>query len=778
MTLRDLDIEVDVEIDASPIIRANHLADDLLDKMRQLGRQHRIDLEINNAEAGAQIRALEAQMRQLTASPHRIDVEVDSIADDVTRMQAQLQPISRHTVDIDVDSAGAAIQIAAIQAQLATLRGTSNITVSGGAGSSVPNVGGGMMGGLNPMMTAGKAAVLAVVLPAVTSAAQVGIGAVGTLGVSVGILGGGLLSLGSAAGVAAIGLGGVAALGVSAISELYDENAKLTAAQQELKKHTDGVIKSWEGLNKTLQPFTFGAIESGAVSINTLLDRSEPILQRATIAVDGLFDSLDRSLQGNNMTSFFDYAERSIGPITTNIGNGIGLIGQSVANTMVALEPLTSWSAQGFENSMGRFADWTAGLKDSDKLKEFMQYTQDNLPKIGSIMKDATGGVTSFFAAFDVTASDGLDWMAGKMKDFATWASQLDENQGFQNMLARIKADGPEVAKIAGNIAGAVVDITTALSNFGRRDDGVSAPLKYFEGLTSGQFLPAELKIIGKIIDFGKDDVPEAKVDVSADTTVYHQQMSNLAATAPTINVHTMPLIDPMSFRAGITAPFVVPATAHVDEIKVDQVGPTIKAAAQISSVDTSMIGPVKMPMQQDNSIVDRLSAVLNSFVWPQLPKFEWPRFDWPPMPRFSWPPIPTVRVSVNVTGGAVSQSQQSIFPRFPGFSTGLGRVEAEAMPAIVHKDEAILQDHNADILRDMGVLQGDGRNPIVDTSHLAPHNTTSNTSSQSVQIEVGGVQVIVQGGKTNAETGQSVQDAMEEFFARMNFTMFQAREW
>lgn len=752
MTLRDLDIDVDVEIDASPIVRANHLVDDLLDKMRQLGRKHRIDVELSNTAAAAEIRTIEAQMRQLTASPHRIDVEVDSITSDVMRVQAQLQPISRHNIDVDVDTAGAMAQIALLQAQLATLKRQPLIKPQIPNLPKMPSIPPPKFGGLSgPLAIAGKATALAVILPTL----QVAVGAIGTLGVSVGVLGGGLLSLGSAAGVAAIGLGGFAALGISAISELYDENAKLTAAQKELKKHTDSVVKSWQDLNKTLQPFTFGAIESGAASINTLLERSEPILERATIAVDGLFDSFNKSLKGENMTSFFDYAERSIGAITTNIGNGIGLLGQSVTNTMVALEPLTNWSAQGFENSMGRFADWTAGLKDSDKLKEFMEYTQINLPKIGSIMKDATGGVTSFFAAFDVTASDGLDWMSDKMKSFATWAGNLDESQGFQNMLSQIKADGPAVAKIAGDIAGAVVDITGALASFGR-DDGEKHPmLDYLSRLTSGELIPKEIKWAGKLFGFGGDDAPKIDIKVDADTAKAQAAIQSLA-TDKIVDVPMRVKMDPM-------------ATAN-------SMGslPQIGVYAKVEKLDTTQIGPVKMPMQQDNGIVDRLSAVLNSFMWPQLPKFEWPRFDWPAYPKFSWPPVPTVNVRVNVSDGVVTQSQQSVLPflRLPGFSSGLGRVPYDDMPAFLHKNEAILPEYQAETLRDMGVLQGDGRNPIVDTSHLAPHNTTRSSTTNTSMTN--NITINVQGGNTNAETASNLEEVLDNYFQKFNIVMGQ----
>lgn len=560
MAIRDLDIDVDVEVDGGELERVNQQANDLIDTLEKLDKTYHIDIDLDAAPVLAQLERLEQKLRSIdndvnvdidinsmgalaelstieglleniendkiridfevstmgalselsafesvleTLEHNDFDIEVDmdiggalakvstlesrireldnitvNIDVDIGAATAQLAMLQnqmtmlrmqRH-IDIDVDTTMAMAQIAALQAQVTALQAqASTLNLGGGLGGGTAGLG--SLGGFG-IMTGVKIATLAIALPAVISAAQVAIGVIGTLGVSVGILAGGALALGSALTIGAGGIVGFGAVAVSSISALYQEGAKLTSQQQLLKAQTDKVSASWNGLKDALQPTVLSATTSGVKAINTLLDQGHPILKNAGTAVDGLMGSLNKSLKGNEMQDFFAMLKRDVGPLTTNLGNGLGNALKGVANTMTAFSPLTNWAAQGFENAMGRFSEWTAGLKDSDGLKTFMKYTEDNLPKIGSGLKDAAKGVGEFFSAFDVTASDGLDWFQDTMKDFSKWAGDLDKNDGFQNMLKDIKNDAPEIAKTIGDVTDNIVELSQAIDNISRTMSG------------------------------------------------------------------------------------------------------------------------------------------------------------------------------------------------------------------------------------------------------------------------------------------------------------------
>lgn len=449
-----------------------------------------INLDVNISRALVKVETLREKIHELDNMTINIDIDIGAAATQLAALQNQMTMLrmQRH-IDIDMDVAAAMAQVAALQAQIAALQAQAGSLNLGGG------LGGGMGGGglaVPGVMAGVKIVGLAIALPALISVAQVAIGAVGTLGVAIGVLGGAVLALGSALAIGGAGLMGFSAIAISSISALYEEKAKLNAQQLQLKAQTDKVADSWGKLKEAMQPTVLSATTSGVKAINTLLEHGQPILQAAGKSVSGLMDGLNKSLKTKDFTGmfgFFNYLERNMPVITTSLGNGFGNALRGVANTMTAFAPLTNWMARGFENMMGRFGDWTSGLKDSPKMTAFIDYVKTNLPTIGDALGDASKGVVKFFAAFDVTAEDGLDWFAGAMEDFSNWAGDLDNNEGFQKLLKEIKADGPEVAKIIGDVTDNILKLSSAISGLGRDENGEGGILSWLSnGLDNFDF--------------------------------------------------------------------------------------------------------------------------------------------------------------------------------------------------------------------------------------------------------------------------------------------------
>lgn len=131
------------------------------------------------------------------------------------------------------------------------------------------------------------------------------------------------------------------------------------------------------------------------------------------------------------------------------------------------------------------------------------------------------------------------------------------------------------------------------------------------------------------------------------------------------------------------------------------------------------------------------------------------------------------------VSNFSISGAVKKVAGFIPGFSSGIGRVPQD-MVAEIHKDEAIIPADQAQSLRDMGIIDGDGRYPEINFDNLSNtggtyqtmHSATSSTTSVQAPVNI-----IVQGGNTNEETGQSVRDVIEEFFADLGAVMPQVRE-
>lgn len=435
-----------------------------------------VDIHVQAADAIVELQRIQNRVDTLDGDDIFIDVDIDTLSNDILALRAQIQYFEASGINLNIDTAAAHAQLAAMQAHLQALQMQANAV----------NVGSGMLGmfaGFNPVgFAVGAGLFLAVlgailtILPPLAIAINVVIGAVGVLGVALGVLGGAALALGSALVVGAAGLMGFGAIAISSIVGLYDEKAKLTASQRELKAETDKVITSWQGLKTALEPAVFDAAKSGVKAINTLLEQSQPILKKAGGAVGDLMDNFNKSLKGNEMQSFFSMLKQDIGPITTNLGNGFGNALKGVANTMTALSPLARWVSQGFENMMGSFANWTSGLIGSNKMETFMDYIKTNAPKIGSALGHATTGITKFFAGFSGVGSDAFTWFQDKMVQFDSWASGLGNNAGFQNFLDGIRENAPVVGDILRELGGSLKTFWTIMTD----DSGGASRLESF----------------------------------------------------------------------------------------------------------------------------------------------------------------------------------------------------------------------------------------------------------------------------------------------------------
>lgn len=886
-SLRDLDIDIDLDVNGSDLFRVNEQIDSLIRHIERIQDDIRIDAELDDNDALVELQRLQQQIDSLDRESVDIDIETDFMrtiaeiealqreinsldGDDIfvdvdiraknrelLALRAQLQMIEAKAngIDVEFDTAGAHAQLALLQAHL--------LSVSGAGGSSWISKITDFAASFNlagMIAFVAKLAVIVALLPLVATLSQVLIGVIGTLGVAIGVAAGGLLAFASSLGVVAVGAVGFGALAIKTITELYDENAELSKAQQKLKQTTDSVLKSFESLQRAVQPQMFAAITSGVAVVNQVLNSSDGIVRNATVAFDGLFKSLGKSLQSSDMRLFFEYIERSVAPLTQSIGAGLGFAIRGILNTMTALEPLTDWVARGFENMMRSFSDWTSSLNYSDGMANFMNYVRDNLPKIGSAFGDLTLGIVDFFAAFSGTASDGLTWFADKMEEFANWAANLGENEGFQNMLDKIAENGPKVAEVIGNITDNAITLMAVLGemdgvwdfllklsdpealNFDGLKDFFSWKTLLFGPLWGalGVFDFSELfdfkgigkKVIGALagitIDISKwfgnfsfGDIfgggTLGKIDWSKiikpfkwPTSIFSFKWSSFvkplvwpAIKSVVWSVFIKPLTWGIYVKRVFWATFIKVLrwgqfvsrllwstfvkvlrwaqfigrliwTTFIKSLRWAQfIGKLvwstfIKALSWVSFV-AKLSWDTFLDFLNWTSFVAKLSwsTFVKVLSWPSaIFSFSWSDF----IPKFSWP---------NISAGDILNKAKGALP---GFSSGIGNVPYD-MDATIHKGEAVLQASNAETLRSLGVLKGEGRNPTLDLNALNGRGATKLSVSAASGGAQGGagnvynVTVNVNGGNSPQETGQSVAKAISDIFANFDENILSRRE-
>ncbi len=310
---------------------------------------------------------------------------------------------------------------------------------------------------------------LMMVSPATVPLIAVLVGLLGSLGPMLGVIGASTFALATAfgfAGMAALAFGGAA---IPTISKLFDENAKLNKQQKIAKDSLTELKKTWNGITKDLEKPVLEAFTKSMGITNKVLKMSKPMFESSATAVNNLLNSLNKSLDSSPVKAFFDYMNKNAGPMLETTGKTIGNFMQGFMNMMVAFGPLAEQTAQGFLKMSSGFAEWAAGLSESEKFQSFVSYVQENMPKVRAIFRDAIAGITYFFAAFGPLSADMMTGLQGLMARFKQWAATLGENQQFQQFIGYIRDNAPRVIELIGNLASFIVNLGIALAPLGTK---------------------------------------------------------------------------------------------------------------------------------------------------------------------------------------------------------------------------------------------------------------------------------------------------------------------
>lgn len=293
------------------------------------------------------------------------------------------------------------------------------------------------------------------------------IGLIGSLGVMIGVVGGQMLIMASALGIAAAGFVGLGAVAIPTIKALFDETAKLTAAQQEAKASWDGFIDVYDELVAKTEGAVLDSFTSAMEGATKILSALEPMILGVADAAARLAESFSQSIDSAPIQRIFD-AFNTFGPgIFENFTSGIGLFVQGLFSLIAALAPAGLAWTENFNGMMESFAAWSDGLNESEKFKDFISYVQEYMPVINQLFGDLILGIVDFFVAFGDMAGDFMVSLADMMSRFREWAATLGENDQFQRFLNYIREATPQVLDLMKNLWDLIINLGIAMAPFG-----------------------------------------------------------------------------------------------------------------------------------------------------------------------------------------------------------------------------------------------------------------------------------------------------------------------
>lgn len=270
---------------------------------------------------------------------------------------------------------------------------------------------------------------------------------------ALGVVAGGALGVAGAFGIAASGAFAFGAMAVSAIKMLNDGTLEATAQTKRYQASLDQVKSTWESIIKQNQSQIFNTLANALDTVNVALGRMKPFLAGVSKGMEQASKSVLKWAENSQTASKFFNMMNTTGVKTFNtLLSAAGRFGDGLINVFTQLGPLFEWTAKGLDNLGKKFQNWANSVEGQNAIKSFIEYTKENLPKIGQIFGNVFAGIGNLMAAFAQNSAGIFDWLVKLTGKFREWSEQVGKSEGFKKFVQYVQENGPIIMDLIGNI--------------------------------------------------------------------------------------------------------------------------------------------------------------------------------------------------------------------------------------------------------------------------------------------------------------------------------------
>ena len=282
---------------------------------------------------------------------------------------------------------------------------------------------------------------------------------------ALGVVAGGALGVAGAFGIAASGAFTFGAMAVSAIKMLNDGTLEATAQTKRYQASLDQVKSTWASIIKQNQAQIFNTLANALDTVNVALGRMKPFLSGVSKGMEQASQSVLKWSENSQTASKFFNMMNTTGVKTFNtLLSAAGRFGDGLINVFTQLGPLFEWTAKGLDNLGKKFQNWANSVEGQNAIKSFIEYTKENLPKIGQIFGNVFAGIGNLMKAFAQNSSNIFDWLVKMTGKFREWSEQVGKSEGFKKFVQYVQENGPVIMDLIGNIVRVLVAFGTAMA--------------------------------------------------------------------------------------------------------------------------------------------------------------------------------------------------------------------------------------------------------------------------------------------------------------------------
>lgn len=204
--------------------------------------------------------------------------------------------------------------------------------------------------------------------------------------------------------------------------------ADLSPAEKEAAKQIEAFKKAYEDFSKDLSAAVLPVITSGLKVIEALFKPITPLIEATSGALVDLNQKAEKALGGKFWKTFFKDMSDAAPRATEGLGNSIGNLVKGVAGLIQAFLPFTDSIVGGLEKATKAFADWAAGLGQSESFKAFLDYAREVAPKVGELFKNLWDILVNLLKGLSGTGSGALDILNKVTGAIAGWSPETLRN--------------------------------------------------------------------------------------------------------------------------------------------------------------------------------------------------------------------------------------------------------------------------------------------------------------------------------------------------------------
>lgn len=164
-----------------------------------------------------------------------------------------------------------------------------------------------------------------------------------------------------------------------------------------------------------LEPDTIPVFLEGFELLKDLFPLLTPIVQAVARALRTLLVSAREALQSPFWQDFFAMLGREAGPQTENFGRIIGNLATGFAGLMKAFAPTARNISDGLVDWTAKFAAWGTTLDENDQFQGFLDYVEENWPKVKDVFSELGRAVKNLVDALAPLGGPTLDAIAATL---------------------------------------------------------------------------------------------------------------------------------------------------------------------------------------------------------------------------------------------------------------------------------------------------------------------------------------------------------------------------